>query len=48
MPKGSLAVVCDIDDEGWITVETMENTGLLFAIVEYKKGEYKKVDNNGK
>ncbi len=48
MPKGSLGVVCDVDDDGCITIETMENTGLPFALVEYKVGEYKKVDNSGK
>lgn len=43
VPKGSNGVVCEVYEDGEILIETIQGSGLPFALVEYKKGEYEKV-----
>ncbi len=43
VPKGTNGIVCEVYDDGEILIETLIDSGLPFALVEYKKGEYEKV-----
>lgn len=42
VPKGSICLVYEVHEGGAITVETPES--ISFALVDYEKGEYEKVD----
>ena len=42
VPKGSICLVCEVHEGGAIMIETPESTS--FALVDYEKGEYEKVD----
>lgn len=42
VPKGSICLVCEVHEEGAVMIETPQSTS--FALVDYEKGEYEKIE----
>lgn len=42
VPKGSIYLVCEVHEEGTVMIETPQSTS--FALVDYEKGEYEKIE----
>lgn len=44
VPKGTHGLVCEVFEGDAVHIELAEDSGLPFALVTYRKGEYEKVD----
>ena len=44
VPKGTGGLVCEVYEGDAVEIELAEDSGLPFALVLYKKGEYEKVE----
>ena len=43
VPKGTHGLVCEVFEGDAVHIELAEDSGLPFALVTYRKGEYEKV-----
>ena len=44
VPKGTHGLVCEVFEGDAVHIELAEDSGLPFALVTYRKGEYEKVE----